>query len=89
MNPFTEYIRFLPTRILIPTFWDDPQRLLLAGSSLEAALESKLRSLDREFSMLKDSTASIDWCQKNWWDAETGKVSFDDWKTVDAMYRSR
>jgi hypothetical protein len=24
-----------------------------------------------------------------WWDEETGKLTFEDWKQVDAMYRSR
>ena len=52
-------------------------------------MEAKLNSLDREFTLLKNRTMSIDWCQQYWWDLETGILTFDDWKQVDAMYRSR
>lgn len=89
LNPFCGYVKFLPPRIPIPTFWNDEERLLLTGTSLEAALESKLRSLNREFTMLQEKTTSIEWCQNYWWDTETGTLTFDDWKQIDAMYRSR
>lgn len=89
LNPFCEYMKFIPRHIPLPTFWSDEERLLLVGTSLEAALESKIKSLDREFTMLQDKTSSIPFCQRSWWDAETGLLTFDDWKQVDAMYRSR
>ena len=89
LNPFSEYVKYLPAHIPTPTFWSDEERLLLIGTSLEAALESKLRSLDREFTLLRERTTSIDWCHKHWWDVETSMLTYDDWKQVDAMYRSR
>lgn len=89
LNPFSEYVKFVPLRISIPTFWNDEERLLLTGTSLEAALEFKLKSLDREFTMLRDKTSSIRWCRRHWWATDTGTLTFDDWKQVDAMYRSR
>ena len=45
------------------------------GTSLEAALNSKLNSLDREFCLLEEKTSSIDWCQKCWWDPENGQLN--------------
>lgn len=89
LNPFCGYVKFLPFRITIPTFWNDEERLLLTGTSLEAALEHKLKSLDHEFMMLRDKTSCIEWCRHHWWNAETGTLTFDDWKQIDAMYRSR
>ena len=88
-NPFSEYVKFLPLRIPLPTFWTENERTIITGTSLEAALSAKLDSLDREFTLLKEKTSSIDWCQRCWWDAESGILTFHDWKTVDAMYRSR
>ena len=86
---FTEYVKFLPGEYTLPTFWDEDERNLLQGTSLEAALASKLNSLDREFTLLRDKTSTIDWCRQHWWDLDTGLVSFQDWLVVDAMYRSR
>ena len=88
-SPFSEYVKFLPTRIPIPTFWNDQERLLLTGTSLEAALESKLKSLDREFTLIREKTISIDWCRQHWWDVETAVLMFADWRRVDALFRSR
>ena len=88
-NPFSEYMKFLPLRIALPTFWNDSERALVTGTSLEAALSAKLNSLDREFTFLKEKTSSIDWCQKWWWDTDSGTLTFNDWKNVDAIYRSR
>ncbi|KAI4174197.1 MAG: hypothetical protein LQ346_008274 [Caloplaca aetnensis] len=88
-NPLTEYVKFLPPKVPLPTFWSAEEKAIAVGTSLEAALESKLRSLDREFTHLHDSTASISWCQRHWWSVGSGALSLDDWKQVDAMYRSR
>ncbi|KAL8686682.1 MAG: hypothetical protein Q9218_006938 [Villophora microphyllina] len=88
-NPLTDYVKFLPPKVPLPTFWTEEERAWLVGTSLEAALDAKLKSLDREFTHLQTSTASIAWCQRYWWSTETGSLSFDDWKQVDAMYRSR
>ena len=88
-NPFSEYVKFLPARVPLPTFWTESEREMVAGTSLEAALSAKLDSLNREFALLKERTSSIDWCQRCWWDADSGILTFHDWKTVDAIYRSR
>ena len=89
LNPLNEYIKFLPSQFTLPTFWNEEERTLLAGTSIEAALEAKLKSLDREYTLLHDLTSSIRWCQRYWWNPETGALKFDDWKQIDAMYRSR
>ncbi|KAA6406815.1 MAG: hypothetical protein FRX48_09313 [Lasallia pustulata] len=88
-NPFTGYVQFLPSHIPLPTFWENAEIEMVKGTSLEGALRSKLNSLNREFDHLRDSTRSIKWCQQYWWDQQTGLLSLDDWKQVDAMYRSR
>jgi len=88
LTSLPSYIKFLPLELL-PTFWTDDERALILGTSLAPATEAKLRSLNREYEMVKSATESIPWCQKIWWDVEGGLVSFDDWMQVDAMYRSR
>ena len=90
-GPFSEYVKFLPLNVALPTYWNDSERVLLTGTSLEPALDAKLKSLDHEFSQLKEKTASIDWCQKYWWDPDSGTstLTFRDWKDIDAIYRSR
>lgn len=88
-SPWTQYVRFVPPEENLPSFWSEDKRALAAGTSLEAALDSKLRSLDREFTHLRDSTSMIGWCQRHWWNAGADGLTFDDWKAVDSMYRSR
>ena len=88
-SPFSEYVKFLPLRVTLPTFWNETERAAIVGTSLEAALIAKLNSLDREFSLLREKTWSIDWCQKYWWDPDNGTLKFNDWKYIDAVYRSR
>lgn len=48
-----------------------------------------MNSLHREYELLRSTTIDIDWCRKYWWDEVDGMLSFDDWKQVDAAYRSR
>ncbi|EEQ30174.1 hypothetical protein McanMca71_000487 [Microsporum canis] len=88
-SPWTEYIKFLPEAYELPTFYTLAERELLRGTSLEPALDTKMQSLAREFDHLRDSTFNIPWCQRDWWHPETGQIGFEDWKIVDAMYRSR
>ena len=88
-GPWTEYLRFLPERFPLPTFWCEAEQVLLAGTSLHAALRAKLKSLEREFEHLRTATGSISCCQRLWWDEDTGNLSLESWKLVDAMYRSR
>ena len=82
------YVKFLPEELL-PTFWTEAELGLLEGTSLKAAVEAKIKSLSREYEQLRSASENIDWCQKHWWDEESGMLSFDDWLQVDAMYRSR
>ena len=88
-NAFHAYVQFLPSHIALPTFWNEHERSLIVGTSLHAALEAKMNSLDREFNSLREATISIPWCHQVWWDTDSGKMTFDDWKLVDALYRSR
>ena len=63
---------------------------LLTGTSLEAALKSKLQKLNDDFTLLQEKTSSIGWCRQYWWAAESvSQGTFNDWKQVDALYRSR
>lgn len=62
---------------------------LLGGTTLQPAIEAKMKSLYREYDILREATMSIPWCQHYWWDEIDGLLAFDDWKQVDAMYRSR
>ncbi|KKK13472.1 hypothetical protein ARAM_002313, partial [Aspergillus rambellii] len=88
-NPWTEYVNFLPSEIPLPTFWTMEELELLRGTSLRLAYEAKILSLETEFDHLRQSTAEILWCQEHWWDEDTGKLTFDDWKYLDAAFRSR
>lgn len=54
-----------------------------------AALKAKMESLIREFDRLREATVDIPWCNRNWWNEETGRLVLNDWLLVDAMYRSR
>ena len=87
-NPWTEYVKYLPAQFFLPTFWNGSEQELLKGTSLETALAAKLQSLDREFTLLRDATQPLECC-RYWWDPDIGGLSFEDWKLVDAMYRSR
>ncbi|RMZ80013.1 hypothetical protein DV738_g3079, partial [Chaetothyriales sp. CBS 135597] len=89
LDATTALTQFLPKEIMLPTFYSEQERALLIGTSLEDALEQKLASLEKEFAHLQALTELIPWCQKLWWDSEDGGLQFEDWKLVDALYRSR
>jgi hypothetical protein len=88
-NPLTDYVAFLPEDFSLPTFYSQEERELLQGTSLADAVDQKLRSLENEFELLRSSTEEIPWCKKFWWDDDTGSLILEDWKQVDAMFRSR
>ncbi|EEQ91744.1 SET domain-containing protein [Blastomyces dermatitidis ER-3] len=88
-NAWTEYIKFLPASYSLPTWYTIEERELLHGTSLELALDLKLASLEKEFEQLREATMDIPWCSRDWWNEDTGRLAFEDWKLVDAMYRSR
>ena len=88
-SPLADYVKFLPFDYSLSTFYDDTEIELLVGTSLWDATKQKLASLDREFEEFRSLTDSIAWCQEYWWDEDTGHLTLQDWKIVDAMYRSR
>ena len=88
-SPFTHYVCSLPKQIPLPTFFSSSERELLIGTSLFEALDQKLSSLERDFELFREKTATVEWCRKAWWDEETGHLTFHDWKVADSMYRSR
>jgi hypothetical protein len=34
-NPWTEFVKMLPNEIPVPTMWDEEERVMLVGTSLE------------------------------------------------------
>ena len=88
---YSRYIKFLPY-VLLPTLWTEDERgLLLSGTTLGPAIEAKIRSLYREYSEFRSATEDLGWCKRWWWD-EVGaleSLTFEDWKEIDASYRSR
>ncbi|KAF2748889.1 SET domain-containing protein [Sporormia fimetaria CBS 119925] len=88
LNPLTEYVKFLPDELL-PTFWTEEELEFLTGTTLRPAVRAKFNSLLREFETVRSATENIGWCQRYWWDDDTGLLSFADWMRADAMYRSR
>ncbi|KAL2131912.1 hypothetical protein VTI74DRAFT_4439 [Chaetomium olivicolor] len=86
-NPWTEYLKFLPETVLVPTLWTEDERLLLRGTSLEAAVNAKISALDAEFGLIREKSSDIPcWNELLW---EHGSVSFTHWIRLDALYRSR
>lgn len=88
-SPWTEYIKFFPPSFPLPTSYSDEEQQLLRGTSLAAVVEAKISSLEREFLHLRESTDNIEWCREAWWEEGSGKLTENDWKYVDAAYRSR
>jgi hypothetical protein len=39
-TPWTEYVKFLPRHIPVPTLWSEEERSLLQGTSLEASMDT-------------------------------------------------
>jgi hypothetical protein len=79
----------MPPSIPLPTFYSAEECELLGGTSLRTAVDAKIVSLEKEFEHLRQATENISWCQEHWWDEDTGRFAFDDWKYADAVYRSR
>src|SRR5690606_38750142 len=87
-NPWTEYLQFLPQTVLVPTLWTEDERLLLRGTSLEAAVNAKLSALDAEFGLILEKSSDIPSWNELLWEGPSA-VSFPDWIRLDALYRSR
>ncbi|KAL3493413.1 hypothetical protein BJX62DRAFT_223867 [Aspergillus germanicus] len=88
-NAWTEYVKFLPPFIPLPTFWTMEELELLRGTSLRIAYEAKIAALEKEFEHVRQATEGISWCQDLWWDEDTCAVTLEDWKHLDAVFRSR
>jgi len=37
-NPWSEYVKMLPSAIPVPTMWSEEERIMLIGTSLEVSL---------------------------------------------------
>ncbi|SPN97461.1 related to SET domain protein [Cephalotrichum gorgonifer] len=86
LTPWTEYVRYLPEEIFVPTMWHDHEVALLQGTSLETAVNAKLTDLVREFDLFREKTEDLpSW--RSVWDSRT--LSLRDWILADAWYRSR
>ncbi|KAL4956330.1 hypothetical protein BDW69DRAFT_158873 [Aspergillus filifer] len=86
-SAWSEYVKFLPSFIPLPTFWSAPELELLRGTSLRLAYDAKILSLEKELDHLRSSTEEIEWCRELWWEDEV--VTIEDWKYLDAVLRSR
>lgn len=86
-NPWTEYVKLLDDAVPVPTLWEEGERSLLQGTSLEAALNAKMLALSNEFEELRDKSSEIECWNAAFWDNDS--VRFADWLLVDAWYRSR
>ncbi|TAQ84687.1 hypothetical protein B7494_g6989 [Chlorociboria aeruginascens] len=64
-NPWTEYVKMLPDVVPVPTMWNEEERALLVGTSLESALNAKMSKLIGEFETLRENTMEIEWCKKS------------------------
>ncbi|KAI6377502.1 hypothetical protein MCOR25_002484 [Pyricularia grisea] len=86
-NPWTQYIKYLPRTVPLPTLWNEDERQLLRGTSLEAAVHSKLRALENEFDDLLEKAAEI----PSWNEVlcENQVITVSDYARLDAWYRSR
>ena len=74
---------------MLPTFWSEDELELIEGTTLKPAHDAKMHSLYREYNELAKLTSVVPWCRDIWWDEVDGLLEIDDWKQVDAMYRSR
>ncbi|EHK26327.1 uncharacterized protein TRIVIDRAFT_35595 [Trichoderma virens Gv29-8] len=84
-TPWTEYIKFLPRYIPIPTMWTNEERELLKGTSLEAAVSAKLSALSHEYDGICEQASNFPFWNDLFW----GTVKVEDWILADAWYRSR
>ena len=67
--------------------WNEDERLLLRGTSLETAVNAKMLSLVSEYDDVRSISSDIPrWNELLW---ESGAVAVRDWVRLDALYRSR
>ncbi|CAK7267772.1 hypothetical protein SEPCBS57363_002760 [Sporothrix epigloea] len=87
-TPWTDYVRFLPADVPLPTMWTDAELHLLQGTSLESAVRAKLLALEREFGQLRERSSAIPFWDAALWNRKS-PLQLQDWILVDAWYRSR
>lgn len=86
-TPFSEYVKFVADERGLPTFWTEQQLEFLWGTSEQQHATAKLRSIEKEYQEFCEASKDVPW-KDQWW-GEDGCLSIDDWKIVDAMFRSR
>ena len=88
-GPFAEYVQYIQTETSLPTFWSGEDTDHFWGTSLERHHAAKMRSLATEFEQFKASCKDLHWAEIWLGGEERGCLTFQDWLTVDAMWRSR
>ncbi|KAF9770399.1 hypothetical protein IL306_012084 [Fusarium sp. DS 682] len=86
-TPWTEYLKFLPRDVPVPTMWSELERVLLQGTSLETALDAKFSALNKEFDEFIEKSSDLPFWNSFFWEEEA--MTINDWVLVDAWYRSR
>ncbi|GJC98278.1 SET domain-containing protein [Colletotrichum higginsianum] len=86
-TPWTEYVKYLPPRVPVPTLWTEQERDMLQGTSLESATAAKIVALTDEFDELRETSSTLTFWNELFWESE--KISLIDWVRVDAWFRSR
>jgi hypothetical protein len=86
-NPWTNFIKFLPRDLPLPTLWSEDERALLQGTSLESGVTAKLVALDAEFEAVREAAATV----PRWGESLEKMAEFRlvTWIILDALYRSR
>ncbi|CEJ81889.1 hypothetical protein VHEMI01994 [[Torrubiella] hemipterigena] len=87
-TPWTEYLRFLPSGVPVPTLWSEEEKHLLNGTSLEESLQAKLATLDKEFNEFREKSSELPFWNSFLWESPTA-CSLAHWVLADAWYRSR
>ncbi|KAH8170650.1 SET domain-containing protein [Sarocladium implicatum] len=84
---WSEYIKFLPRDVPVPTLWQGDDRKRTHNVCTKVALDAKMAALEAEFEQLREMTTSLPFWHTAWW--EHGTATIDDWILADAWYRSR
>jgi hypothetical protein len=69
--------------------WTDEERALLEGTTLKPAVQAKLNSILREYTDICVAIEGVEWGKQSFPLGLEMEFGLDDWKHVDAMYRTR
>ena len=86
-SAFSEYVKFISDETSLPSSWTEEEQKCLWGTSLEKHHRAKFLGLRDEYRNFCEASKAVPWAEQ-WW-GEHGCLTWDDWKLVDAMYRSR